>query len=50
MVPINFMRIGWLAVAHSLVDFSLPIPGFSLAILPLVGTGLAQSKPSQVRI
>jgi hypothetical protein len=46
-LPAAAFWIGLLAVLRSLVDFSLQIPGFSLAILPLVGMGLAQSKSSK---
>jgi hypothetical protein len=31
------------AVLHSLVDFTLQIPGYSIVALALVGAGLAQS-------
>jgi hypothetical protein len=37
---------GLLAVVHYRVDFSLQIPGFSLAICPRLGMGLAQSVSS----
>jgi hypothetical protein len=47
ILPAAAYWIGLLAVLRSLVDFSLQIPGFSLAILPLVGMGLAQSKSSK---
>jgi hypothetical protein len=47
ILPAAAFWIGLLAVLRSLVDFSLRIPGFSLAILPLVGMGLAQSKSSK---
>ena len=50
ILPAAAFWIGLLAVLHSLVDFSLQIPGFSLAILPLIGMGLAQSKSSRPRI
>jgi O-antigen ligase len=50
ILPAAAFWIGLLAVLRSLVDFSLQIPGFSLAILPLVGMGLAQSKSSKSRL
>ena len=28
---------------HSLIDFSLQIPGYCIVVLALIGTGLAQS-------
>ena len=35
--------LGGLAVLHSLIDFSLQIPGVAIIVLALVGAGLAQS-------
>jgi O-antigen ligase len=32
-----------LGILHSLIDFSLQIPGFALVVFALVGAGLAQS-------
>jgi hypothetical protein len=32
-----------LAILHSLVDFSLQIPGYGIVALALIGSGLAQS-------
>jgi hypothetical protein len=32
-----------LGILHSLIDFSLQIPGFALMVFALVGAGLAQS-------
>lgn len=43
VLPVAALGVGLLGVLHSLVDFSLQIPGYSLVALALVGTGLAQS-------
>jgi O-antigen ligase len=43
MVPTAALAVAALASAHSLVDFSLQIPGYSIVALALVGAGLAQS-------
>jgi O-antigen ligase len=42
-VPAAGLAAGLLAVTHSLVDFSLQIPGFAIVVLALLGAGLAQS-------
>ena len=38
--------IAILALAHSLIDFSLQIPGYAIVVFALLGAGLAQSFPS----
>jgi O-antigen ligase len=43
ILPMAAFWIGLLAVLHSQIDFSLQIPGFSIAICPLIGMGLAQA-------
>jgi O-antigen ligase len=43
LIPVSALAVAILAVLHSLVDFSLQIPGFAIPILALVGAGLAQS-------
>jgi hypothetical protein len=43
ILPLAAYWIGQLAVLHSQIDFSLEIPGFSVAICTLIGIGLAQS-------
>ena len=43
---VSALAVGLLAVVHSLVDFSLQIPGYAIPALALVGAGLAQSFPS----
>jgi hypothetical protein len=42
IVPVSALSVALLAVLHSLVDFSLQIPGYSIPALALVGAGLAQ--------
>lgn len=37
------------ALAHSMIDFSLQIPGYSLIVFALVGAGVSQSFPSRMR-
>ena len=44
-VPVAGLAVAILAVLHSLIDFSLQIPGFAIVALCLVGAGLAQSFP-----
>jgi len=43
IVVIAALAVGGLAVLHSLIDFSLQIPGVAVIVLALVGAGLAQS-------
>lgn len=43
IVPAAALSIGLLAVLHSLVDFSLQIPGFAIVVFGLLGGGIAQS-------
>lgn len=43
LVPAAALAISALATLHSLIDFSLQIPGYSIVALSLVGAGLAQS-------
>jgi O-antigen ligase len=43
LIPVAALAIGILAVLHSLIDFSLQIPGYSIVVLSLIGAGLAQS-------
>lgn len=47
ILPMTAFWIGLLAIAHSQIDFSLQIPGFSITICALVGTGLAQTSSSR---
>jgi O-antigen ligase len=43
LLPVSALAVAVIAVLHSLVDFSLQIPGYSIPALALVGAGLAQS-------
>ena len=43
VVPVAALAIAILAVLHSLIDFTLQIPGYSIVAMALIGTGLAQS-------
>jgi O-antigen ligase len=43
VVPIAALAVAVLAVLHSLIDFTLQIPGYSIVAMALIGTGLAQS-------
>jgi O-antigen ligase len=43
VVPVAAFSVAVLAVLHSLIDFTLQIPGYSIMALALIGAGLAQS-------
>ena len=43
LVPTCALSIATLANTHSLIDFSLQIPGYSIPALALIGVGLARS-------
>ncbi len=43
VLPVAALTVALIAVLHSLVDFSLQIPGYSVVALALIGAGLAQS-------
>jgi O-antigen ligase len=45
IVPVAGLAVATLAVFHSLIDFSLQIPGYAIVAMALIGTGLAQSFP-----
>jgi O-antigen ligase len=47
VVPVAALAVAILAVLHSLIDFSLQIPGYAIVALALIGTGLAQSSSSR---
>jgi hypothetical protein len=49
IVPISALVVAMLAILHSLVDFSLQIPGYGIVAMALIGTGLAQSFSSRSR-
>ena len=46
IVPAGALAVAILGLAHSLIDFSLQIPGYAIVVFALVGAGLAQSFPS----
>src|SRR3984957_8054313 len=46
IIPVAALAVGLVAVLHSLIDFSLQIPGYSIVALALIGAGLAQSLSS----
>lgn len=43
LLPVAALAVAILGVLHSLMDFSLQIPGYSIVALSLIGAGLAQS-------
>jgi O-antigen ligase len=43
ITPVAALAVASLAVLHSLIDFSLQIPGYAIVALSLIGAGLAQS-------
>jgi O-Antigen ligase len=43
LIPVSAATVAMIAVLHSLIDFSLQIPGYSIPTLALIGAGLAQS-------
>jgi O-antigen ligase len=46
IVPVGAFVVAVLGLVHSLIDFSLQIPGYSIVVFAMVGAGLAQSFPS----
>ncbi len=42
-VPVAALSVAILALLHSLIDFSLQIPGYAIVIFAIVGAGLSQS-------
>lgn len=45
IIPAGALSVALLGLSHSLVDFSLQIPGYSIVVFALVGAGLASSFP-----
>jgi O-antigen ligase len=43
IVPTGALAVAILGLAHSVIDFSLQIPGYAVVVFALVGAGLAQS-------
>jgi len=42
-MPVGALAVAILAILHSVVDFSLQIPGYAIVAFALIGAGLAQS-------
>jgi len=47
VVPVSALAVAGLAALHSLIDFSLQIPGYAIVAMALIGAGLAQSFSSR---
>ena len=47
VVPIAALSVAALALGHSLIDFSLQIPGYAIVVFALLGAGLSQSFSSR---
>jgi O-antigen ligase/polysaccharide polymerase Wzy-like membrane protein len=43
LIPVAAVSVALLALFHSLIDFSLQIPGYAIVVFALVGAGLSQS-------
>jgi len=43
LIPVGALTVAILSLAHSVIDFSLQIPGYAIVVFSLVGAGLAQS-------
>ena len=43
IMPVGALAVAILSLAHSIIDFSLQIPGYAIVVFSLVGAGLAQS-------
>ncbi|MBR1171008.1 O-antigen ligase family protein [Bradyrhizobium liaoningense] len=50
ILPTAAFWIGLLTILHSQVDFPLQIPGFALAVCPILGMGMAQAFSSKARV
>lgn len=50
IVPVVALCAALAATAHSMVDFSLQIPGYAIVIFSLLGAGMSQSFGSQTRL
>ncbi len=46
-LPTAGLSIAALGIAHSMVDFSLQIPGYAIPFYAIVGSGIAQSYPQR---
>jgi O-antigen ligase len=47
VVPVTALSVAALALVHSLIDFSLQIPGYAIVVFALLGAGLSQSFSSR---
>lgn len=47
IVPVGAFAVAIIGLTHSLIDFSLQIPGYAIVVFALLGAGLAQSFPIQ---
>jgi O-antigen ligase len=47
VIPMAAFCVAALSAAHSLPDFTLQIPGYSIVVFALLGAGLSQSFPSR---
>ena len=45
IVPVGAFAVAIIGLTHSLIDFSLQIPGYAIVVFALLGAGLAQSFP-----
>jgi O-antigen ligase len=43
IIPAAALSVGLSAALHSLVNYSLQVPGFAIVVFGLLGTGIAQS-------
>jgi O-antigen ligase len=50
LVPAAALAVAVIAILHSLIDFSLQIPGYAIVALSLIGAGVAQSFPEDARL
>jgi hypothetical protein len=50
ILPTVAFWIGLLVILHSQVDFPLQVPGFALAVGPILGMGMAQSFSSRAKV
>jgi len=47
IVPVAALSVAVLALTHSLIDFSLQVPGYAIVVFALLGAGLSQSFSSR---
>jgi O-antigen ligase len=47
IIPLGALTVALIALLHSLVDFSLQIPGYAIVVFALIGMGLACSLQSR---